>query len=227
LTVFDAPQKIFAAICAGAAGELLHPARSASVPDALRQPDHPRAPMPPRLAPLVHDPTLPDVILLDVGLPGLDGISAIARIRALHPGAKILILTVFDAPQKIFAAICAGAAGYLLNTASIAEVAEAIRQAVDGGAPMTPRVAKLVLERFSSMAAHALRSPDYSLTDREREVLEFMVQGLIKKEIAARLHVSVHTVATHIRRVYEKLQVTTNTAAVSKALREGLVSSRP
>jgi DNA-binding NarL/FixJ family response regulator len=177
--------------------------------------------------PRLHDPTLPDVILLDVGLPGLDGISAIARIRALHPGAKILILTVFDAPQKIFAAICAGAAGYLLKTASIAEVAEAIRQAVDGGAPMTPRVAKLVLERFSSMAAHALRSPDYSLTDREREVLEFMVQGLIKKEIAARLHVSVHTVATHIRHVYEKLQVTTNTAAVSKALREGLVSSRP
>ncbi len=165
----------------------------------------------------------PDVLLLDVGLPGLDGISAMERIRELCPGVKILILTVFDDPQKIFAAICAGASGYLLKTASITELADAIRQVMEGGAPMTPRVAKLVLERFSSIASRQPSALNYSLTSRERDVLELMVRGLLKKEIAGELGVSVHTVITHIRRVYEKLQVTTNTAAVSKAIREGLV----
>lgn len=166
----------------------------------------------------------PNVILLDVGLPGLDGISAMATIRNLIPAARILILTVFDDPDKVFAAICAGASGYLLKTASLSEVAEAIRQVVEGGAPMTPRVAKLVLERFSALSSnnHSLALA-YNLTSREREVLEMMVMGLIKKEIAARLNISLHTVTTHIRRVYEKLQVTTNTGAVSKAIREGLV----
>lgn len=166
----------------------------------------------------------PDVILLDVGLPGVDGISAMATIRRLAPETRILILTVFDDSKKVFAAICAGASGYLLKTASLPEVAEAIRQVVGGGAPMTPRVAKLVLERFSAISStnhHA--ALEYNLTGREREVLEMMVLGLIKKEIAARLNISLHTVTTHIRRVYEKLQVTTNTGAVSKAIREGLV----
>lgn len=166
----------------------------------------------------------PDIILLDVGLPGLDGISAMAAIHSLSPASRILILTVFDDPEKIVAAICAGASGYLLKTSSLTEIAEAIRQVVGGGAPMTPRVAKLVLERFSALSStnHSL-SLAYNLTSREREVLEMMVLGLIKKEIAARLNISLHTVTTHIRRVYEKLQVTTNTGAVSKAIREGLV----
>jgi DNA-binding CsgD family transcriptional regulator len=88
---------------------------------------------------------------------------------------------------------------------------------------MTPRVARLVLERFSTIAAGRPSAPSFSLTGRERQVLELMVQGLIKKEIANQLGMSVHTVTTHIRHVYEKLQVTTNTAAVSKAIREGIV----
>lgn len=165
----------------------------------------------------------PHVLLLDVGLPGLDGIQALARIRVLAPDTKVLILTVFDDPDKIFAAICAGASGYLLKTASIAEIADGIRQVTEGGAPMHPKVARLVLERFTTLTGNREKSPDYNLTDREREILNLLVNGITKKEIAAQLGVSIHTVTTHLRRVYEKLHVTKNAAAVAKALRERLV----
>lgn len=168
-------------------------------------------------------PDKPDVLLLDVGLPGLDGIHALERIRVLSPETKVLILTVFDDPDKIFAAICAGASGYLLKTASIVEIAEAIRQVKEGGAPMHPKVARRVLDRFSMLAGQREGSADYNLTDREREILNFLVKGATKKEIAVELGVSVHTVTTHLRRVYEKLHVTKNAAAVAKALRERLV----
>lgn len=168
-------------------------------------------------------PDKPDVLLLDVGLPGLDGIQALARIRVLSPETKVLILTVFDDPDKIFAAICAGASGYLLKTASIAEIAEAIRQVKEGGAPMHPKVARRVLDRFSAIESQRAHSPDYNLTDREREILNLLVNGITKKEIAIQLGVSVHTVTTHLRRVYDKLHVTKNAAAVAKALRERLV----
>jgi len=168
-------------------------------------------------------PEHPDVLLLDVGLPGLDGISALAEIRRLCPATKVVILTVFDDADKIFAAICAGASGYLLKTASIKEVADAIQQAIDGGAPMTPKVARRVIDRFSMLEGQSRSSPDYNLTEREKEVLELLAQGLIKKQISEQLDISVHTVTTHIRRVYEKLHVTTNTAAVAKALRERLI----
>ncbi len=165
----------------------------------------------------------PDVLLLDVGLPGLDGIQACERIRVLSPETKVLILTVFDDPDKIFAAICAGASGYLLKTASIAEIAEAIRQVQEGGAPMHPKVARRVLDRFSTLAGRRENSADYNLTDREREILNLLVNGTTKKEIGIELGISVHTVTTHLRRVYEKLHVTKNAAAVAKALRERLV----
>ena len=168
-------------------------------------------------------PELPDVLLLDVGLPGVDGISALAEIRRLSPTTKVVILTVFDDADKIFAAVCAGACGYLLKTASVKEVADAIQQAIDGGAPMTPKVARRVIDRFSMLEGDRRSSPDYNLTDREKEVLELLAQGLIKKQIADKLDISVHTVTTHIRRVYDKLHVTTNTAAVAKALRERLI----
>jgi DNA-binding NarL/FixJ family response regulator len=168
-------------------------------------------------------PDTPDVLLLDVGLPGLDGIQALERIRVLSPETKVLILTVFDDTDKIFAAICAGASGYLLKTASIVEIAECIRQAQEGGAPMHPKVARRVLDRFSVLAGQRTTSPDYNLTEREREILNLLVEGISKKQIAAELGVSIHTVTTHLRRVYEKLHVTKNAAAVAKALRERLV----
>lgn len=167
----------------------------------------------------------PDVILLDVQLPGIDGITALASFRERAPEARILILTVFDDTDKIFRAVCAGAAGYMLKSAGIDEIGVAIRQALEGGAPMTPKVARKVLDVFTNLELEGEQEPanSYNLTGREQDILRLMADGLIKKEIAERLEISVHTVSTHLRSVYEKLHVNTNTGAVAKALREGII----
>ncbi|MEM7012395.1 MAG: response regulator transcription factor [Verrucomicrobiota bacterium] len=168
--------------------------------------------------------TAPDVLLLDVGLPGLNGIEALAEIQKLAPDTRVVILTVFDDADKIFQAICAGASGYLLKTSGMDEIADAIRQVMEGGAPMTPKVAKMVIDLFGKMGGRrSAPTEDYDLTPREKDILELMVAGLIKKEIADRLDISVHTVSTHLRSVYEKLHVNTNTGAVAKAIREGII----
>ena len=165
----------------------------------------------------------PDVVLLDVGLPGMDGIEGIRRIRARSPETHPIILTVFDDQEKVFNAICAGASGYLLKTSPVEEITNGIRDVMSGGAPMNGRIAKMVLSMFSKVAPQQGKDGDYGLTDREREILELMVQGLIKKEIADRLGLSFHTVDSHLRNIYNKLQVNTQTGAVVKAIREGLV----
>lgn len=162
----------------------------------------------------------PEVILCDVGLPGMDGITGISAIKALSPATHIIMLTVHDDPHKVFGAICAGASGYLLKDASEETLTAAIHEVLLGGAPMNPRVARLVLEKF----AHQNAAPrdNYGLSGREKEILELMVQGLIKKEIADRLGVSYHTVNNHLRSIYEKLHVHTRGGAVAKALNERL-----
>lgn len=165
----------------------------------------------------------PDVILLDVQLPGMDGIAALGTFRERAPEARVIILTVFDDADKIFRAVCAGAAGYVLKSSGIDRIGEAIRQVREGGAPMTPEVARKVLDAFARLGPVADGTDDYRLTEREREILRLMADGLQKKEIADSLDLSVHTVSTHMRRVYEKLHVTTNTGAVAKALREGII----
>ncbi len=169
--------------------------------------------------------TPPDVILLDVQLPGIDGITALQTFRKRVPEARVIILTVFDDADKIFRAVCAGAAGYVLKSSGIDRIGDAIRQVMDGGAPMTPEVAKKVLDAFSRIEPTLDRDSmeDYHLTERERDILRLMADGLLKKEIAQALDISVHTVSTHMRRVYGKLHVTTNTGAVAKALREGII----
>ena len=162
---------------------------------------------------------VPDVILLDVELPGRNGIEAIAQIKSTSPSTRVIMLTVFDDHEKVFRAICAGASGYLLKTSSVERIVESVREALDGGAPMTPRVAKSVLEMFARLGRPA---QDYGLTQREQTILELMVAGLIKKEIADRLSLSYHTADTHLRNIYTKLHVHTRAGAVAKALKERL-----
>lgn len=164
--------------------------------------------------------TSPDLILLDVGLPGMSGLDAMRLIKERAPKTLIIVLTVFEDDEKIFQAVCAGAAGYLLKTSTAAEIIQAVRDALKGGSPMNPRIARRVLEMFSKLAP---KHSDYGLSDREKEILQLMVSGLIKKEIADRLTLSIHTVDTYLRRIYEKLEVNTRTGAVAKALKEGLV----
>lgn len=162
----------------------------------------------------------PNVMLFDIGLPGMSGLEGIRRIKQALPEIEILVFSVFDDNEKVFAAICAGASGYLLKTSSMGEIPDAIREVLAGGAPINAQIARRVLDMFSDMAPE---SRDYGLTEREKEVLEQMVKGLTKKEIADQLDLSFHTVDKHIRGIYSKLHVNTMTGAVAKALKEGLL----
>lgn len=173
-----------------------------------------------KLLATLSESNAPDLILLDVGLPGMSGLDAIRLIKERAPKTLVVILTVFEDDDKVFQAICAGAAGYLLKTSSGADITQAVRDALAGGSPMNPRIARRVLDMFSKLAP---KQRDYGLSDREKEILQLMTTGLIKKEIADRLSLSVHTVDTYLRRIYEKLEVNTRTGAVAKALKEGLV----
>jgi DNA-binding NarL/FixJ family response regulator len=162
---------------------------------------------------------VPDVILLDVELPGLNGLEAVKQIRSISPSTRVIMLTVFDDHEKIFKAICAGASGYLLKTSPMEKIIDSVREAYSGGAPMTPQVARSVLDMFMKNASP---HKDYGLTVREQEILQLITEGLIKKEIADKLTLSYHTVDTHLRNIYTKLHVHTRTGAVSKALKERL-----
>lgn len=160
-----------------------------------------------------------NVILLDVELPGMNGVEAVRRIKSLSPSTRVIMLTVIDSHDKIFSAICAGASGYLLKTSPAQKIVDAIAEVHMGGAPMTPQVARSVLDMFARLP---VARNDYGLTEREQKILELMTRGLIKKEIADQLTLSYHTVDTHLRNIYTKLHVHTRTGAVAKALKERL-----
>lgn len=160
-----------------------------------------------------------DVILLDLGLPGLSGLEALPLLRSALPGAEVVVFTVFDDADKIYAAVCAGASGYLLKSEPVEAVVRAIEEVREGGAPMHPQVARKVLDRLSGRR----QAPESVLSDRERDVLQATAEGLTKKEIAARLDLSVHTVDNYLRRIYRKLHVNTLQGAVARALKDGLL----
>jgi DNA-binding NarL/FixJ family response regulator len=162
----------------------------------------------------------PQLLLLDIGLQGMNGLDGIPLIREKAPEASIVVLTVFEDDEKLFRAICAGANGYLLKSQSGGEIMQSVRDALAGGSPMSPRIARRVLEMFAKLAP---RKTDYGLSERERAVLELVVEGLLKKEIAQKMELSIHTVDSHLRRIYEKLHVNSRSGAVRKAVREGLV----
>lgn len=171
------------------------------------------------LATLDREPA-PNVILLDIGLPGMNGIQGIREIKTRAPSVQVLMVTVYDDHQKVFDAICAGASGYLLKTDDDQGIVDAIQEVLRGGAPINPRVARLVLNMFTKLAVPPRH--DYGLSAREKEILELVVKGLLKKEIADQLGLSYHTVDNHLRSIYEKLHVHSRSGAVAKALNERL-----
>jgi DNA-binding NarL/FixJ family response regulator len=162
----------------------------------------------------------PDLLLLDLGLPRRDGLEVLTEIRALLPEIKVLILSASDDRDKVYRAICNGASGYLLKTADPDEILSGIRDVIDGTSALSAPIANMILEGFARYGPVKHVEP---LTNREEEVLRLLVRGLIKKEIADELFISQHTVDMHLRSVYRKLEVRSQTEAVSKALRQGLV----
>lgn len=162
----------------------------------------------------------PQVLLLDVGLPGRSGLEVIGEVLELAPECRVVILTVFEDEKKIGVAISAGACGYLLKTARPEEIVAAIHEAAGGGSPMSPAVAAKVVHLLATLTRSG---PKVSLSPREREILTLIVEGLTAKEIADRLGVSIHTTDTHTRNMFKKLGVHSRAAAVAKALRDRLV----
>ncbi len=166
----------------------------------------------------------PDVVLLDIGLPGMQGSTGVAFLRQRLPAAAILMLTVFEDSAQIFESLCNGACGYLLKRTPPARLLESIREAHEGGSPMSPAIARRVVELFRQVApAAGAAGPAPALTPAERRLLVLLVEGLRYQECAERLGISVHTVRSCIRAIYEKLQVHSKSAAVARAIRERLV----
>ncbi|MEZ5428845.1 MAG: response regulator transcription factor [Pyrinomonadaceae bacterium] len=164
---------------------------------------------------------VPDVLLSDIGLPGMSGIEGVRILKELFPTMTVLMLTVYDDDERIFDALCAGASGYLLKRTSPAKIIENIREAVSGGAPMSPEVASRVIRLFREV-----RPPervDYDLTPHETRLLKLLVEGHNYTTAAEELGVSYNTIKFHMRHIYEKLQVHSKSEAVAKALQNRLV----
>ncbi|HPE97268.1 MAG TPA: response regulator transcription factor [Chitinophagales bacterium] len=163
----------------------------------------------------------PDVILLDIEMPGMNGLEALKVIREEFPSVQVLMQTMFDDDDYIFRAICSGAHGYILKSTSPAGYLESVADVHQGGAPMSSTVARKVLTLFRNH--QPAESADYQLTAREREILSHMVEGKSFKMIAGDMDIAYETVRTHMKNIYSKLHVNSNTEAVSKAIRERLI----
>ena len=159
----------------------------------------------------------PDVVLMDINLPGMNGVQCVRQLKALLPEIQVMMLTVYEDTENIFNALAAGAGGYMLKRTSSKELLEAIQDVQRGGSPMTMHIARKVVQSFQHTAATAQSTEN--LSEREQQVLDCLSRGLMYKEIAEKLGISYETVHTYIRRIYEKLQVRTRTEAVAKFLR--------
>jgi DNA-binding NarL/FixJ family response regulator len=167
----------------------------------------------------------PDVILMDIEMPGTNGIEALVAIKKTFPRLNVLMQTVFEDDDKIFESICSGASGYILKNTPPARILDAVMETYQGGAPMSPVIAKKVLQLLQVQNQQPAESEaqTFSLTPREKEILTHMVNGMSYKMIAARCGITFETVRTHINNIYEKLHVATMTEAVAKAVRQKIV----
>jgi len=159
----------------------------------------------------------PEVVLMDINLPGMNGVECVRQLKQVLPGTQVMMLTVYEDTENIFNALAAGASGYMLKRTVTKELLEAIQEVQRGGSPMTMHIARKVVQSFQKAAP--AQQPAENLSEREQQVLDLLSHGLMYKEIAEKLEISYETVHTYIRRIYEKLQVRTRTEAVAKFLR--------
>jgi DNA-binding NarL/FixJ family response regulator len=165
-----------------------------------------------------HD--CPDVVLVDIQLPGANGIEAIKQIKATHPSVHMIVLTISENRNTVFEAICAGASGYLLKNDSFEEIVNGIRLVFEGGSPLSGPIATMVLKAFKHVP---FNDSTNELSEREREILTKLADGKVRKEVSQELHIAPVTVDYHLRNVYNKLQVNSQAGAVGKAIRKGLI----
>jgi DNA-binding NarL/FixJ family response regulator len=169
--------------------------------------------------------TKPDVVLMDIEMPGMTGIEAVYKIKKEFPNVQILMQTVFEDDDRVFDSICAGASGYILKNHLNTKLVDAITELQFGGSPMSPSVARKVLNKLQQIPQHIKpeEAPDYHLTPREKDVLSCLVNGLSYKMIASDLNISYETVRSHVKKIYEKLHVASLTEVVAKAINQRIV----
>jgi DNA-binding NarL/FixJ family response regulator len=162
----------------------------------------------------------PDIVLMDIGMPGMNGIECTRKIKMVSPSTEVVILTVFDDNENLVRAIASGASGYLHKSATLEEIVGSLKSILVGGAPINPSIARKLLSLFGSSSGSR---QEYNLTRREKEILTLLVEDIPLKQVADRVSVSIHTVNMHLRNIYAKLRVQSRSGAVAKALKEGLL----
>lgn len=167
----------------------------------------------------------PDIVLMDIEMPGMTGIEALVKIKKQFPNVQVLMQTVFEDDDRVFDSICAGASGYILKNFLNTKLVDSINELQYGGSPMSPSVARKVLNKMQSVSSviRPENTPDYHLTPREKEVLSCLVNGLSYKMIGAQLNISYETVRSHVKKIYEKLHVASLTEVVAKAINQRIV----